>query len=250
MFTHPQKTVVRFLPLLCACYLLIPACQISARRRHAPAIGGRSVAVVVDERLAALRDAPSLYAQLLQRLSRGRMVSVTGTRNVPGGLTFFRVMVTRRTGGWLQSEAVAWPARAGDDERLLRLIRASDDFERIARARIFLDQFVKSPLRPAVLMLYGEAAEDAAVKLSRDAVKRLDQREMAAGGAPVESYFMNYHGLDRYRKQGITFIFDAGAKQFHYDGASWREILRRYPRSPEANVARQRLDSLSAQTRR
>jgi hypothetical protein len=30
-----------------------------------------------------------------------------------------------------------------------------------------------------------------------------------------------------------------------YDGESWREILRRHPRSPEAVQARQRLDALA-----
>ncbi len=55
-----------------------------------------------------------------------------------------------------------------------------------------------------------------------------------------------YRWLDRYRKQGIVFTFDRVAKQFHYDGAAWREIVRRYPRTPEAAPARQRLDSLAA----
>jgi hypothetical protein len=95
-------------------------------------------------------------------------------------------------------------------------------------------------------MLYGEAAEKAAGRLSRDAVRRLDEKEMAAGGAPVFSYFLNYNGLDRYRRQGIAFVFDRAAKQFHYEGAAWREILRRHPRSPEADEARKRLEALSA----
>jgi hypothetical protein len=49
------------------------------------------------------------------------------------------------------------------------------------------------------------------------------------------------HGLDRYRRQGIVFDFDAAARRFRYDGAAFREILRRYPRSPEASEARARL---------
>jgi hypothetical protein len=74
----------------------------------------------------------------------------------------------------------------------------------------------------------------------------LDEREMAANDAPVFSYFLNYSGLDRWRKQGVVFTFNAASKQFHYDGAAWREILRRYPRSPEANEARKRLESLTS----
>jgi hypothetical protein len=31
----------------------------------------------------------------------------------------------------------------------------------------------------------------------------------------------------------------------HYDGASWREIVRRHPRSAEAEEARKRLETLS-----
>ena len=227
------------------CALSFVPLRLSAQQRRAtPASGQR--AVVVDERLAALRDAPELSARLLQRMSRGRMVAIAGTKRSPDGLWFYRVIVTRRTRGWLQSEAVVAPGRAGDDERLLRLIRGSKDFDRIVRARIFLDMFPRSPLRPAVLMLYAEAAEDAAGRLSREAARRLDEREMTANGAPLFSYFLNYNGLDRYNRQGINFVYDRTAKQFHYDGESWRELLRRHPRSPEAAEARKRLASLSA----
>jgi hypothetical protein len=219
---------------------------IAAQQRRAPEGGQR--AVVVDERLAVLRDAPDFSATLLQRMSRGRMVAIRGAKRTPDGVTFYRVGVTRRTSGWIQSEAVISTARKNDDERLLRLIQTSEDFDRIIRARIFLDLFQKSPLRPTVLLIYGEAAERAAARLSRDAVRRLDQKEMTAGGAPVFSYFLNYNGLDRYRRQGITFIFDRSTKQFHYDGASWREIVRRYPRSPEAAEAQKRLEALSSAT--
>lgn len=215
-----------------------------AQQRRAPEGGPR--AVVVDERLAVLRDAPDLSANLLQRMSRGRIVAVKGAKRSPDGVTFYRVAVTRRTGGWLQSDAVVSLTRKDDDERLLRLIQNSADFDRIIRARIFLDVFQKSPLRPLVLLMYGEAAEKAAGKLSRDANRRLDEKEMAANGAPTFSYFLNYSGLDRYRRQGITFIFDRATKQFHYEGAGWREIVRRYPRSPEAAQARQRLTTISS----
>ncbi len=243
MFAHSSKRDIVFASLaavVCALSFTLPA---SAQQRRAP--GGGQRAVIVDERLAALRDAPELSARLLQRMSRGRVVAIMGTRRTPDGINFYRVAVTRRTRGWLQSDAVVSPARADDDERLLRLIRGSEDFDRIVRARIFLDLFPKSRLRPIVLMLYGEAAEEAAVKLSREAGRRLDEREMTAGGAPLFSYFLNYNGLDRYNRQGISFVYDRQAKQFHYDGESWRELVRRYPRSPEAEAARKRLSQLS-----
>lgn len=230
---------------IAACVLVSCAAQIFGQQ-HRRAPGGGRVAVVVDERLAALRDAPQLEANLLQRMSRGRMVSITGARRAPDGVTFNRVAVTRRTSGWVQSDALASPSNAQDDDRLLRLIRGSESFDRIQRARIFLDTFTHSPLRPAVLMLYGDEAEDAATKLSRDASRRLDEKEMTAGGAPLFSYFMNFNELDRFRRQGIVFTFNAATKQFHYDGAAWREIVRRHPRSSEAEEARKRLDAMKA----
>jgi hypothetical protein len=230
------------------CCFLFSILTVAAQPRRAPEGGQR--AVIVDERLAVLRDAPDFSANLLQRMSRGRVVAIRGAKRAPEGVTFYRIMVTRRTSGWVQSEAVISPARREDDERLLRLIENSEDFDRVVRARIFLDVFQRSALRPRVLMLYGEAAEKAAGRLSRDAVRRLDEKEMAAGGAPVFSYFLNYNGLDRYRRQGITFVFNRASRQFHYDGTSWREILRRYPRSPEAVEARKRLEALSSVVRR
>ncbi|HEV7860188.1 MAG TPA: hypothetical protein VGO91_16345 [Pyrinomonadaceae bacterium] len=258
MFKRPAESHLAMFIRASFLTLLITACpallvqNIHAQKRRAARAGERATAaaaaavVVVDERLAVLRDAPDLSANLLQRLSRGRAVTFAGWKRAPDGLVFYRVMVTRRIGGWLQSEAVASNARAGDDERLLRLIRGSDNFDRVARARIFLDLYGRSPLRPAVLLLYGAAAEEAAENLSREARRRLDEREMLAGGAPLYSYFLNYNGLDRYRKQGIAFVFAREARRFHYDGQSWREILRRYPRSSEALEAGQRLKALAA----
>ena len=233
--------------LLLALSLLLPV-NVSAQKRRRPPAGG-GVAVVVDERLSALRDAPELSANLLQRLGRGRFVAVSGERAGRGGVTFLRVLVTRRTAGWVQAEAVVRPSRAGDDARLLRLIQGSAEFDRLARARIFLDSVPRSALRPSVLRLLGEAAEEAAERLSREALRRLDPREMEAGGAPAVSYFLNYNGLDRYRRQGVVFDFDAAAKRFRYDGAAWREILRRHPRSPEAARARERLEPTTAAPR-
>lgn len=202
-------------------------------------------AIVVDERLAVLRSAPQVSAPLLKRLSRGRIITVIESRRSREGLVFFRVAVTRRTRGWIQHEALISPRRNDDDARLLALINASRDFDRIARARIFLDAFPHSSLRPQVLLLFGDEAEKTAEKISREAVRRLDIAEMAATGAPIASYFLNYSGLDRYRRQGIVFTFDEASRQFHYEGAAWRELLRRYPATTEAMTARQRLRSQS-----
>jgi hypothetical protein len=197
--------------------------------------------VVVDERLAALRSTPDLSGRLVRRLGRGRFVAIRGTRTTPDGVVFYLVNVTSRTHGWIQREAVVSAARAGDDGRLLDLIKASAGFDCIVRARIFLDNFVRSPVRPQVLLLLSDAAEQQAARLSRDAAQRLKE-------VPRDSeftYFLNYTGLDRYNRQHVTFIFDRITKRFHYDGAALRELIRRYPNSPEALEARKRLVQLT-----
>jgi hypothetical protein len=219
---------------------LFPTIALAVKR--APA-GGR-IAIVVDERLSALRLTPELSGKLLRRIGRGGLVAVRGEKRTREGVVFYRVNVTSRTSGWLQRDAVASPSRQGDDGRLLRLIKGSEDFDRIARSRLFLDYFRLSELRPEVLMIYAVAAEESAAHLSRDAGRRLDLKEMNAGGAPHSSYYLNFNGLDRYNRQGITFIFDAEAKRFQYDGEAWQELIHRYPRSPQAAEARKRLEAL------
>jgi hypothetical protein len=225
--------------------VLVVLLPVSAAAKKRPPPGGR-VAIVVDERLSALRATPDLSGILLRRVSRGGLVAITGAKTSREGIVFYRVNVTKRTGGWIQRDAVVAPSRAGDDARLLRLIKGSENFDRIARARIFLDNFRLSEYRPEVLMIFALAAEEVAGHLSHDAARRLNEKEMYAGGAPVFSYFMNYNGLDRYNRQGITFVFNGRNKTFHYDGEGWREILHRYPRSQEAEQARARLGTLTA----
>jgi hypothetical protein len=156
-------------------------------------------------------------------------------------LLFYHVAITRRTAGWLQSDALVSSWRAGDDERLAALLDGADEFDRVARARIFLDSFPRSPLRPKVLLILGDAAEEAAVKLSREAERRFERHELPSVGAPEFSYYLNYSGLDRYNRQGVTFTFDRTAKRFHYEGWAWREILRRYPNGALAAEAKKRL---------
>lgn len=223
-------------------FLFIPSTIVAQRR---PPVGGR-IAVVVDERLAALRATPQLNGQLVRRLGRGRMVAVRSIKTGTDGITFLLVNVSSRTRGWIQREAVVSPSRPGDDQRLLTLIERSEGFDRIARARIFLTYFPRSPLRPAVLLLIGDTAEQLATKLSSDAARRLKNDR---GEAPEFSYFLNYTGLDRYNRQGIRFVFSQSTKRFYYDGAAWREIICRYPQLPEAAEARKRIGSLHSQLR-
>jgi len=202
-------------------------------------------AIVIDERLAVLRAAPGLFAKPLQRMRRGRAVTIFETREVDG-LTFYRVAAVPNTQGWVQKEAVAGRLRRGDDERLARLVQASDGFDQIERAQIFLENFTDSPFRPSILLLFGDLMEEIALKMSADAARRLSRREMAASGAPLYSFYLNYSSLDRYQRLGIGFVFNSNTRLFHYDGASWREIIKKSPATNEAVEAQKRLDALKA----
>jgi hypothetical protein len=228
---------------LCFCLVVLSQGITIAQRK--PPAGGR-LAVVVEERLAALRATPQLNGRLVRRLGRGRMVAIRSAKTSADGITFFLVNVTSRTHGWIQREAVASPVRAGDDQRLFSLIERSQGFDRISRARIFLDHFTRSPLRPDVLLLLGEAAEELAKQLSSDAARRVKDNP---SDAPEFSYYLNYTGLDRYNRQRVGFLFDKQTKRFHYDGAAWRELIRIYPRSSAASEARKRIATLYSQQR-
>jgi len=226
------------LPFLISILLALVAAAQAQKPRIPP---GGHLAVVADERLAALRSTPEPSARLLRRLSRGRFVSIRGSSRSRDGLLFYQVAVNRRTSGWLQSEAVVSSWRSGDDSRLVRLLEGGDEFERVARAKIFLDLFPRSALRPRVLLIFGDASEEAAAKLSREAERRFERRELPSEGAPEFSYYLNYSSLDRYNRQGVTFTFDRINKKFHYEGWAWREIVRRHSYSPEAVEAKKRL---------
>ena len=230
---------------LTLCLLFILFVQITGFAKRKPPSGGR-LAVVVDERLAALRATPQLNGKLVRRLSRGRLIAVRSVKTNTDGITFFLVNVSTRTHGWIQRDAVVSPSRLSDDRRLLTLIQRSTGFDRIARARIFLDLFPRSPLRPEVLLLLGDTAESLAEKLSLDAARRLKDDP---GDAPEFSYYLNYTGLDRYNRQRVNFVFDNATKRFHYNGAAWHELIRVYPRSSAAREARKRLDLLYSQVR-
>ncbi|CAN5333589.1 hypothetical protein BH20ACI1_BH20ACI1_03350 [soil metagenome] len=208
-----------------------------------------NTAVVVDERLAVLRVEPSLFAKSIQRMRLGRIVSISSSKEADG-VTFYKVSAPPNNFGWVQSDAVFGKFKRGDDERLAKLVLSSDGFEKMERAQIFLETFDSSPLRPAILLLLGDLTEEVALKISTDATKKLDRREMSASGAPLHSFYLNYVSLDRYRKIGINFTFNSNTKLLHYDGAAWREIIQKFPASSEAVEAQKRLDSLKEKLER
>ncbi|HKP70981.1 MAG TPA: hypothetical protein VJV05_16960, partial [Pyrinomonadaceae bacterium] len=92
-------------------------------------------AVVIDERLSLLRGKPSLFANSAQRMRRGRRVHVVGVAE-NDGVKFFKIAAKSRF-GWMQSEAVFTKSRPEDEQRLVRLVNASNGFEQIELATIF-----------------------------------------------------------------------------------------------------------------
>jgi len=198
--------------------------------------------VVVDERLSVVRDAPSFYAFPIQRMRRGRQAVLKRVQEV-NGIKFYQIQASNLE-GWVQSDAFIIVGQKSEEARLLRLIQGSKGFEKIERVALFLKYFPDSELRSAALLLFGDLLEEAAENLSKDASRRLDQVEMRASSASLESFYLNYSGLDRYRRLGAVFLFNPRTKLYHYDGQAWEEILKRYPNSSEAKEAKQRVESL------
>ncbi|MEP6704885.1 MAG: SH3 domain-containing protein [Acidobacteriota bacterium] len=205
--------------------------------------GNGKTAVVIDENLSLLRSKPSLFADAFQRMRRGRRVQILGSQEADG-VVFYKVSVPPANLGWLQSDAVFAKFRASDEERFARLVQAADGFDRVELAAEFLELYSESRFRAPILLLFGDLLEDAAAKLSRDAGSRLSRREMAASGAPMHSFYLNFKMLDRYRRLGVTFLFNSSTRLFHYNGASWREIVRKHAAAAETPEAQRRLDSL------
>jgi len=206
-------------------------------------------AVIFDERLSALRAQPDIKAQLKQRMRRGRRVGILGAAVAKDGAKFFHVAVSRNTRGWVLADAVIRPGAAADAERLMRLIEdTKDEFAKARLARLCADEFRATNFAPKALMILGEAAEGEATKLSRDAKRRVGDGDSEAGAdtgpnarLARRDFMLNYAGLDRYNRIGVTFDYDAASDRIVYDGAAYRELLRRHPRSAEAGLAREKL---------
>lgn len=233
------------LPILPLSLSLIFVCLISApaqKKKRVPSSLGET-AVVIDESLSVLRMRPSLYALPIQRLRRGRRVQIVGTTHADG-VMFHRVLTSRSKFGWVQSDALVGQFRGDGDERFVRLVQAADGFEQIELASAFLQIYPRSKFRAPMLLLFGDLLENVAAKLSREASTRLSRREMAASGAPMHSFYLNFRLLDRYRKLGVTFLFTESTRTFHYNGWSWSEIVNKFPNAQESPEAKKRLESL------
>lgn len=226
---------------------------LSAQKRPAPAARSKpaairspdigQTAIVIDETLSTLRVTPSLFATSIQRMRRGRKIQITGVTEADG-VKFYRVTAPPSNVGWVQADAVFGKFRPADEERLARVVQAGNGFEQIEVAIEFFKLYPDSKFRPAINLLFGDLLEEVSAKLSKDATNRLKRKEMAATAAPLHSYYLNFVSLDRYRKLGIIFLFNPATKLFHYDGASWKDIVAKFPASPEAAESQKRLDSL------
>jgi hypothetical protein len=205
-------------------------------------------AIVFDERLSPLRARPDVKAPLKQRMRRGRRLGVLGAATARDGAKFFRVAVSRNTRGWVLAGAVIRPGVAADAERLMRLIEETrDEFTKARLARLYADEFRSTNFAPKALMILGETAEGAAERLSRDAKRRVGEDDSDAGpnaGLTKRDFLLNYAGLDRYNRIGVTFDYDAASDRIVYDGAAYRELLRHYPQSAEAQAVQVKLANL------
>ncbi len=247
-FTMVRIAFVLVLVALCHSVAAAQRQQRPRMRTAPPAVPAKPAevgtpAIVLDETLAVLRVRPSLFAPAIHRMRRGRKVQILETTEADG-VKFFRVSAPPSRGGWVQADAVFGQFRPEDEERLARYVQAMSGFGQIEAAIEFFKLYPTSRFRPSLLLLYGDLLEEVAVKLSRDANAKLSRREMAASGAPLHSYYLNFVSLDRYRKLGITFLLNSSSRQFHYDGASWKEIVAKFPSTPEAVEAQNRLATL------
>src|SRR5262245_33042015 len=243
---HARNAKIRLIAALALAIVAAPAAPAQSKRRVF--VPGQR-AVVFDERLSALRDRPDIKAPLKQRLRRGRRVGILGSGAAKDGAKFFRVAVSRNTRGWVLADSVIRPGNAADAERLMRLIEdTKDEFAKARLARLCADEFRATNFAPKALMILGEAAEGEATKLSRDAKRRVGDGDSEAGAdtgpnarLARRDFMLNYAGLDRYNRIGVTFDYDETSDRIVYDSAAYRELLRRYPRSAEAQAAREKL---------
>lgn len=217
---------------------------VSQRGRAGPSgVAGPARALVVDDRLSVLRRDPDLRSQAIQRLRVGRQVYITGSGKTKAGEpTFFRVAVTRRTRGWIHASAVAIPGRTGEDRRVLQLAEtASEGLDRIVLCLLLRERFKSSSLVPRALILMAEEAERAAATLTRRAARRVATISPGDARTGLRDYYLNDAALDRFSKLRISFDFDQVRGEYVYDGAAYRAIVRRFPASDSAIIARQRL---------
>lgn len=228
--------------------LMIGSPLVLAQAKRKPFIPGQP-AIIFDDRLSALRELPDVKAPLKQRLSRGRLVGILGTNKSRSGSQFLRVAISRNVRGWILAAAVARLGHASDGEKILAAIAASrDDLNKLRMARLCADELRTPPIAAKALLALGQTAEHAAENLSRAADRRLGDA-LPENNLSRRDFVLSFNGLDRFNRAGVTFEYDEAKDRIVYDGAAYRELVRRYPRSSEAQAARDRLEVLTPSER-
>lgn len=209
-------------------------------------------AVVIDDRFSALRREPSLQSEVIHRLRLGHTVYVIHQDNFETSHSAFcRIAASRRTRGWIYRTAIAVQGRAGEDQRIMKLIDGtSDGLDRIALCRILIERFGQSALVPRALLRMGEEGERAAETLTQRARKRITEAAAAGASSSLRDFYLNDSTLDRYSKLRIVFEFNEQTREYIYDGRAYRDLLSRSPHSEEALLARQRLGRVKDKTAR
>src|SRR6187402_3418389 len=92
--------------------------------------------IIVDETLSVLRKSPSLFSESVHRMQRGRKVQILGVSEADG-VRYYKVTAPPANYGWVQADAIFGKFRASDEERLARLVQASDGFDQIEIANEF-----------------------------------------------------------------------------------------------------------------
>lgn len=240
-----------------ALLLLMLVCQAAGQRQPASAFDSENPntqaqakraaywkAFVIDDRLSALRREPGLQSEVIRRLRPGHTVFIiTTTKPRADQPRFCRIAVTRRTRGWIHEAALAVQGRAGEDQRIMKLIESTGDGpDRILLCRILIERFSQSRLVSKALLTMGDEAGRAGQALNQRARKRVAEVVGDNANASSRDYFMNDVGLDRYSKLHIVFDFNESTSEYVYDGRAYRELLRRFPDGEEAKLARQRLE--------
>jgi len=201
-------------------------------------------AFVTDDRLWVGREAPDLRSQVVQRLRLRRPVFIIGSSiGKTGEPKFYRVAVTRRTRGWIHVAAVAIPGRAGEDKRVLQLAEtASDGLDRIVLCLLLTENFKNSPLVPQALLLLAGEAERSGSTLNKRVSKRVTAVDPRTANVRQRDYYLSDASLDRLSRLRVSFDFDDATGEFIYDGAAYRTIIKRFPASASAKIARERLE--------
>ncbi|MBI3653376.1 MAG: hypothetical protein HY231_20290 [Acidobacteria bacterium] len=208
------------------------------------------IAFVVDDRLSALRTEADLKATVVQRLRPPRRVVIfAASRAKSASPKFYRVAVTRRTRGWIHQAALVIPGRLGDDARLMKLIEETrlekegviNFADRMALCRLFIEKFAYSKLLPKALLSFAQDADRLALWLNNAAQKHLKNLSADSAAASARDYYLSDASLDRFNRLGAHFDYVEKSGEYVYDGRAYRQLLRHFPKSPEAEIAGKQL---------